>query len=78
MKLYLSKTHSDEDDDDLVTAGKLVMIYGTKQEVLELCDFFKSVEKHLNQNEFCHMHLRDHLTDWNSKENVDIEINAEK
>ena len=77
MNLYLSKTHSDEDDEEPVSTGQLAMIHGTKKEILELCDFFKSVEKHLNENEFCHMQLRDHLSGWNRTENVDIEVNAE-
>lgn len=78
MNLYLSKKHSDEDDDEPVSTGKLAMIYGTKQEILELCEFFTSVEKHLNENDYSHLHFRDHLANWNGKVNVDIEVNAGK
>lgn len=76
MKVYVAKQHSDEDDDEPVSTGKLAMIYGTKKELLDLCDFFNSVQQHLNENENCHLHLRDHLSNWD-KDNIDIEVNTE-
>lgn len=77
MNLYLSKTHSDEDHDLPVETGKLAMIFGSKTDILKLCDFFKSVEMHLKENENCHMHFRDHPANWDRNSDVDIEINAE-
>lgn len=77
MNLYLSKTHSDEDDDEPVQTGKFGIINGTKNEILKLCGFFKSIEKHLKNNDNCHMHLRDYLDQWNAEKDIDIEINVD-
>lgn len=77
MKIYLSKTHSDEEG-EIAEEGKLGIIYGKKEQLLKLCDFFKQVEEHLKTNNNCHMHLRDSLENWNSKSDIDLEINLEK
>ena len=77
MNLYLSNEHSDEDGDDPVSTGKLAMMYGSKTEILEVCEFFKAVEQYLKENDFCHMHLRDFLKNWN-RQMIDIEVNVEK
>ena len=77
MNLYLSNSHSDEDDDTPVTKGKFAMIYGSKSEILELCKFFSKVEQSLIENDRCHLHFRDHLTGWDRNLYIDIEVNAE-
>jgi hypothetical protein len=76
MKIYTSKTHADEDG-PLAEEGKLAIIYGSKEELLELCVFFKNVEKHLQSNELCHMHFRDNMPNWDRIQHVDIEVNLE-
>lgn len=78
MNVYLSKTYSDEDDDLPLETGKLAIICGSKNEILKLCKFFRSVEQHLNENENCHMHLRDYFSKWDRNSDIDIEINAEE
>ena len=42
MKLYLSKTHSDEDG-PYADEGKLGIIYSSKEDIIKLCDFFEKV-----------------------------------
>jgi len=74
MKIYLSKTHADEDG-SFAEEGKLGIVYGSKEEILNLCNFFKKVEKHIKNNDICHMHFRDNCPNWNKEEHVDLEIN---
>ncbi|WP_248722865.1 hypothetical protein [Seonamhaeicola sp. ML3] len=77
MKIYLSKTYSDEDG-AFAIEGKHGIIYGTKDDILNLCSFFKLVESHINEDENCHMQFRDCFTNWNKKEHIDLEINLIK
>lgn len=77
MKLYLSTTHSDEDGPMAMT-GKMAMIYGSHEELMQLCDFFDQVKMRLaSTSEPLHMQFRDHLADWDWKQNVDIAITLE-
>ncbi|GAA0871621.1 hypothetical protein GCM10009117_07670 [Gangjinia marincola] len=77
MKIYLSKAHSDEDG-SFAVEGKQGIIYGTKEDIMNLCSFFKQVESHIKENENCHMHFRDSLKNWNKDKHIDLEINLEK
>jgi len=43
MKIYLSKTHSDEDG-PFADEGKLAIIYSNKNDLIKLCDFFEKVK----------------------------------
>lgn len=74
MKIYLSRTHSDEDG-EFAEEGKMGKIYGNKEDILNLCSFFRKVEKHLRANESCHMHFRDSFVIWNKMNHIDLEIN---
>jgi hypothetical protein len=76
MKLYTSKTHADEDG-PMAEEGKLTMIYGSKEELLALCAFFKKVEQHIQSNDLFHMHLRDNMPNWDRIQHADIEVNLE-
>mgnify|MGYP007043344596 CR=1 FL=1 len=76
MKIYLAKKHSDEDDDEPESTGKLGMIYGTKAEISALCRFFGEVEKHLAEHSTGHLHFRDFYEHW-GRDNIDIEVNIE-
>jgi len=75
MKIHFSKSHSDEDG-PFAEEGKLGIIHGTKDEILELCAFFKQVENHLSTNDNCHMQFRDNLENWNKSNHIDLEINV--
>jgi len=74
MKIYISKSHSDEDG-SLAEEGKLGIIYSSKSDILELCDFFENVKNHLEKNDNCHMQLRDNFINWNKDKHIDLEIN---
>ena len=58
MKLYLSKTYSDEDG-PMATEGKLAILYSSRENLEKLCDFFEKVREELNSKEKIHMHFRD-------------------
>jgi hypothetical protein len=76
MNLYLSKTHSDEIDENPVEVGKLGILYGSKDEINKLCDFFSEVKEYLRNNDSCHLHFRDSFDEWNRDVHFDIEINV--
>ncbi len=77
MKAWISQTHSDEDG-PMAIEGKSVIIYASKEEILAMSEFTAAVAKYLKTNDFCHMHLRDHMKNWNKALHIDIEINVEK
>ena len=76
MKLYLSKTHCDEDEPK-AEEGKWGLIYSSKKDLLKLCNFFDKVRSELNEQENIHMHFRDSFDEWNREEFIDIEVNVE-
>ena len=76
MKLYMSKTHSDEDGQ--YDEGKLCSIYCNKDDIKKLRSFIESVDDYLENNEFCHMHFRDSFSEWNKNEHIDIEIDVDE
>lgn len=76
MKLYLSKTHSDEDG-PYVDEGKMGIIYSSREDLLKLCDFFEKVRNELSGQENIHMHFRDSFENWNRENHIDIEVNVE-
>lgn len=76
MKLYLSKSHSDEDG-PFANEGKLAIIYSSKEDLLKLCNFFEKVKNELSNQENIHMHFRDSFNSWNRENHIDIEINIE-
>ncbi|MFA4857760.1 MAG: hypothetical protein WC901_06390 [Candidatus Margulisiibacteriota bacterium] len=75
MKLWVSKTHSDEGE-DLAKEGKLVIIKVTKEDVRQIASFFQKVSLYLKENDFCHMHFRDFLKGWNRKDDIDIQVDV--
>lgn len=76
MKLYLSKSHSD-DDGFFPEQGKSGIIFSSKSDIMRLCEFFEQVKKHIEKNDNCHMHFRDSFSDWKKEKHIDIEINVE-
>ena len=76
MKLYLSKTHSDEDG-PISDEGKLGIVYSSKDDIKKLCDFFQEVQNYISKNDTCHMHFRDSFDDWDKDKHIDFEINIE-
>lgn len=83
MKIYLSKTHSDEDNPEGVFAesGKLGIIYSDQQDLMQLCNFFEDVKKELEHTvvgDPFHLHFRDFLPNWNKSQHIDLEINLIK
>lgn len=77
MKIYLSKTHAEEDG-ALADEGKLGVIIGSKNDIKRLSEFLYSVSEYLESNEYCHMHFRDSFKDWNKENHIDIEINVDE
>lgn len=78
MRLFLSTTHSDEDGPD-PEEGKYGMIYGSRAELSELCDFFQDVkEELLRGRDKLHLHFRDYATNWDRKTDIDIEVNLKE
>jgi hypothetical protein len=76
MKLYLSKSHSD-DDGFFPEQGKSGIIFSSKADVIKLCDFFEKVKNHIENNDKCHMHFRDSFLEWEKEKHIDIEINVD-
>jgi hypothetical protein len=74
MKLYSSTTFSDEDGEAL--SAKSAIVFGTKKEILELADFFKSISEHLKKSDSCHMHFADFSKNWKKRGGIDIEVNV--
>lgn len=77
MNLYFSKTYSD-DDGALAEDAKLGMIYASKDELLEICEFFEQVKNHISNNDICHMHFRDYYDDWVKNKHFDLEVNLKQ
>jgi hypothetical protein len=75
MEIYLSNAHADEDD-LTTTRGKLGIIFSSKEDLLEMCNFFEKVKSHLMKEDKCHMHLRDSFPNWNKEKHIDIEVNT--
>jgi hypothetical protein len=75
MKLYFSKSHSDEEG--FGEEAKLGMVFASKEEIIKICDFFIQVKSHIKNNDNCHMHLRDNFEGWNKENNFDVEVNLE-
>ena len=76
MKLYLSKTHSDEDG-SYADQGKLGLLYSNREDLNRLCDFFEQVKSEMKKHDNIHMHFRDSFDEWSKENHIDIEINVE-
>jgi hypothetical protein len=76
MKAWLSQNHSDEEG-PMATEGKLVILKGSIADIKAIAEFLGKVSTYLSSNEYCHMHLRDHMRDWSKKDHIDIEITVE-
>ena len=76
MRYFGGFNFSDEDG-PLAQEGKLGIIYGNREDLIVMCDFFSKVKEHINNNETCHMHLRDNMKDWNKNKHIDIEVNLD-
>jgi hypothetical protein len=75
MNLYYSKSHSDEDG--YADSAKMMMIFGSKSELIKICDFFNKVKIRLENHQNCHMHFRDSFDSWDKTNDFDIEINLD-
>ncbi|WP_282013643.1 hypothetical protein [Marinifilum flexuosum] len=73
MKLYFTTPK----DEDLAHEAKEGIIIANKEDAIKLCAFFKTVEEHLKNNEYCHMHYQDFVESWNADKDIDIEISVE-
>jgi hypothetical protein len=73
MNLYSTKEFSDEEGPQ-AEEFKTAYINGTREELLELCSFFKSVEKELKKEAHFHMHFQDHSEKWNKAKSIDIAL----
>lgn len=76
MKLYQSKYFSDQEVYN-PKETKFAVVYSSKEELKQICDFFAEVKKHISSNDNCHMHLRDHFKNWDIKKHIDIEVNID-
>ncbi|MBP0905849.1 hypothetical protein ACFSKN_15005 [Mariniflexile gromovii] len=76
MKIYLSKSHSD-DDGFFPDEGKSGIIFSSKDDILKLCEFFEKVKNHIENNDNCHMHFRDSFSEWKKEKHIDLEINMD-
>jgi hypothetical protein len=74
MKLYTSATFSDEDGE--AVSSKSAIVYGTKNEIFELAEFFAAVSAHLKKADSCHMHFSDFSKNWKKRNGIDIEVNV--
>ncbi|MBU1220428.1 hypothetical protein KKF34_06210 [Myxococcota bacterium] len=77
MKVFLVDSFSDEEG-PVAVEGKTVYIQGDKQKILELCKFFREIENHLENADYCHMQFRDSYDNWNKKNYIDVEVDVEK
>jgi hypothetical protein len=76
MDLYSSKTYSDEEGAaDQVNS---MMIFGSKNELLKICEFFEKVKTTIDNSNTCHMHLCDNFSNWSKKERFDLEISLKE
>lgn len=73
MNLYSTKEFSDQEGPQ-AEEFKTAYIHGTKEELLGLCSFFKSVEKELKKESPFHMHFQDYFDKWNKTESIDIAL----
>jgi len=76
MNLYFSNHHSDEEG-HLPEKGKAAVFSGSKEELLEVCNFFEELKSYLKKHENCHRHFRDYKDNWNPKKDIDIIIVGE-
>lgn len=72
MNLYSSKTYSDEEGN--ADQVKSAMIFGSKDELLKIYDFFDKVKELISTNNLCHMHLCDDFEKWKKNKDFDLEI----
>ena len=77
MKAYLANTFSDEEG-PMAVEGKTIYIHGNKEKLLELCRYFSEIEKHIKENNTCHMHFRDYSTNWNKDSYIDVAVDIDE
>jgi hypothetical protein len=77
VKAWLSDRFSDEEG-DMATPGKTVIIHGTRNDVLAIAKFLAEVVQHLEGATYCHMHLRDSMAGWSKARHVDLEITVDE
>jgi hypothetical protein len=77
LKVFLANSFADEEG-PLAEEGKTVYVQGSKEKVLELCKFFKSVADHLENSDYCHMHFMDSSSSWNKQSYIDIAVDVEQ
>ena len=75
MEVYLADSFSDEEGSPAVP-GKLVYFRGSKADVQALHEFLGEALNHLESSEKCHMHLQDHMDNWNKQDHVDFVIDV--
>jgi hypothetical protein len=74
--VFLTESFSDEEG-PLAYEGKTVYIQGSKEKLLELCQFFQKVANYLESNESCHMHFRDSSESWDKQNYIDVAVDVE-
>ncbi len=77
MQAFIANTFSDEEG-PMAVEGKVVIVHGSRTEVLALARFFGEVAQHLENSAYCHMHLRDRMPGWSKAEHVDFEITVDE
>ena len=75
MQLYYSKTYSDQEGTG--EEAKFGMLFGSKHEILKICNFFEEVKEYLMVNDKCHMHLRDNYSGWIMDRDFDLEVTVD-
>jgi len=77
MKAYLANTFPDEEG-PMAEEGKTIYIYGSKEKLLELCKYFSEIEKHIKENDTCHIHFSHHSTNWNKQNYIDLAVDIDE
>jgi hypothetical protein len=62
----------------MAVEGKVVIVHGSKAEILAMARFFTDVARHLESSAYCHMHLRDSMPGWSKTEHIDCEVTVDE
>jgi hypothetical protein len=76
VQAWISESFSDEEGGALA-GGNSVIIHGSKAEMKAIASFMAEVVQHLEQADYCHMHLRDRMPRWSKADHVDIEVTVD-
>ena len=62
----------------MAVEGKVVIVHGSRAEVLAMARFMVEVAEHLERANYCHMHLRDSMPGWSKAEHIDFEVTVDE